>query len=134
MKTAINNFSNKKYFSVPYINYYDPGSKPLKKKINVKENYDNMNPMYKSIIINKNTKKIGSSLGESYLICNNDTGVSDLRKSEYDTIKKQNQFAKFDNGKKIFNKGTDVIKTGSNTFGILVIMYSVGKYVLPFLL
>ncbi len=99
-------------------------SKILKNKIN---------PMYKSIIIDKNTKKIGSALGESYLICDNDTNIPDLRKSEYDTIKKQDNFAKFNNGKKIFNKGTNIIKKSSNTVGVLVIMYSIGKTLLPFL-
>ena len=90
--------------------------------------------MYKSVIIDKNTKKIGSDLGESYLICNNDTDVSDLRKSEYDTIKKQDKFAKFSNGKKYINKGKDAIITGSNTYTTLIVIYNIGKYLWPFLL
>nr|QBK89479.1 MAG: hypothetical protein LCMiAC02_05740 [Mimivirus LCMiAC02] len=135
MKTTINNISRNKYFSVPNINSYDlkPRLRSLKKK-SIEENCDNNNFMYKSVIIDKNTKKIGSDLGESYLVCNNDTDVSDLRKSEYNTIKKQDKFAKFSNGKKYIKKGKDAIITGSNTYATLIVIYSIGKYLWPFLL
>ena len=129
---------DKKHFSIPSTNYYNYTLEPILSKKNIKDNSDdsngNTNYMYNSIIINKNTKKIGSALGESYLICNNDNDLSDLRKSEYDTIKNQDKFAKFSNGKKYINKGKDAIITGSNTYTTLIVIYNIGKYLWPFLL
>ena len=128
---------DKKHFSIPSTNYYNYTLEPILSKKNIKDNSDdsngNTNYMYNSIIINKNTKKIGSALGESYLICNNDNDLSDLRKSEYDSIKKQDLFAKINNTKKYIDKGKNVITKGNNVVGALVILYSIGKYLLPFL-
>lgn len=92
--------------------------------------------MYKSVIIEDDdelfSKKVKSNLGESYLICER-VDMNKLRKSEYDAIKEQDNYAKYKKTKKYIKKGGKIFATGQTAAGAFFTFLAISKYVLAFL-
>ncbi len=94
--------------------------------------------MYKSVVIEEDdddelfSKKVKSNLGESYYVCKK-INMDELRKSEYDAIKEQDNYAKYKKTKKYLKKGGQVFATSNTAIGAFFTFLTVSKYVLAFL-